>query len=125
MRYTVSSGYQPSFLDAIRMPPYAAVLDLNNLGGYSNITPNIDLQDAQNPQSRINLIDKVDRGFGTTLQIFDKLELFKGLRFRTQGTVDAGLNSGFEYSKEFRNGNLYYPHGLNEYVNTGIYNPLI
>ena len=22
MRYTVSSGYQPSFLDAIRMPPH-------------------------------------------------------------------------------------------------------
>ena len=125
MRYTVSSGSQPSFLDAIRMPPYAPVLDPNNLGGFSNITPNIDLQDAQNPQTRINLIDKVDRGLGTTLQIFGEVELFQGLRFRTQGTADAGLYSGYEYSKEFRNGNLYYPRGLNEYVSTGIYNPLI
>lgn len=101
------------------------MLNINNWGGYSNITPNIDLQDAQNPQTHIILIDKVDRRLSTTLQIFGELELFEGLRFRTQGTVDAGLNSGFEYSKEFRNGNLYYPRGLNEYVNTGICNPLI
>jgi TonB-dependent starch-binding outer membrane protein SusC len=125
MRYTVTDGVTGSFVDAIRMPPYAPVRDASVLGGFTNIRPTIDLQDAVNPQAIINLTDNVNRGLGTTLQIFGEVELIDGLRWRAQASAEAGLYSGYSYQQAFANANKTYDRTLNEYINTGIYNPII
>ncbi len=125
IRHTITNGVTGSFIEAIRMPPYAPVLDPTQLGGYSNIRPTIDLQDGENPQAVINNRESINRGTGTTLQVFGELDLIKGLKFRTQASVEGGVYSGYTYSKAFASANKIYERTLSEYVNSGLYNPLI
>ncbi len=118
--YYVYSGSTFSLDQAIRMPPYAPVEDPNNLGGYYNVTPNVDLQDAQNPTAWINNRSSVSRGLSITAQVYGEIKIADWLKFRTQAQIGFNANNNWDYRKEFRSGNLFYAREINEGSNFNI-----
>jgi len=118
--YYVYSGSTYSLDQAIRMPPYAPVEDPTNLGGYYNVTPNIDLQDAQNPAAWINNRTSKSRGLSITSQFYAEIKLADWLKFRTQAQVGFDANNNWNYRQQFRSGNLFYAREVNEGSNFNI-----
>ena len=118
--YYVFSGSLGSLESAIRMPPYAPVFDPTNLGGYTNITPLVDLQDAQNPAAEIALRESKRRGLSITSQLFAEVKITDWLKFRSQVRIGFNANSEYNYRQASRNGNLLIPREANEGSNFNI-----
>ena len=118
--YYVYSGSIAPLSEAIRMPPYAPLLDPTNLGGYYNVTPLIDLQDAQNPGPLINLKESTSRGLSITSQFFIEAKITNWLKFRSQAQISFDANSNYNYSQQFRSSNLFYAREVNEGSNFNI-----
>lgn len=118
--YYVYSGSTFSLDQAIRMPPYAPIEDPNNLGGYYNVTPNVDLQDAQNPAAWINNRTSSNRGLSITSQFYAEVKITDWLKFRSQAQISFNANNNWDYRKEFRSGNLFYAREINEGSNFNI-----
>ncbi len=123
-RYQVQAGNPPSFIDALRMPPYAPIYDPANLGGYSKVTTINDLNDAYNPLTGVNLNESRYRDIQTYAQVYGEVDVIRGLTFRTQASFTFAANSGYSYTQANQNGNLTNANGVTEYYGYGI-TPLV
>ncbi len=119
-RYTVTKGNTASFADAIRMPPYAPILDPTNLGGYSRVTSNIDLNDGANPLTDINLSERRARDFYMLGQFYGEVDITDWLTFRSQASVNYGSYNGYNYIKARANSNLIFGNSIDEYYGSYI-----
>ena len=96
------------------MPPYAPVLDPSNLGGFSRVTSNVDLNDAGNPLTDVFNSERRGRDMLFFAQLFGEAEILKWLRFRSQLAVSYGNFHNYNYTKARANGNLTFGNNINE-----------
>ena len=114
IRYSLNEGNPASFIDALRMPPYAPVYDPTNLGGFSRVTTIEDLNDAYNPLTGVYLSERKSREIVNLGQAFGEVQLMEGLKFRSQVSYTFGFYQNYNYQQANRNGNLLNANGINE-----------
>ena len=102
----VNKGVLANFNDAIRMPPYLAVLDPTNLGGYSRTDKVTDLQDANNPINSVRNSDYQSRSLGSDLELTAELDLIAGLTFKSQARFSAGNYHDYTWNYPSNGGNF-------------------
>ena len=105
-KYNRTTGNVASFVEALRMPPYAPTMDPTNLGGYSRVTTILDQNDALNPLPGIYLTEKLSRGVSSLFQLWGEVDIFRGLKFRSQANIGISNSNSYNYTGEYLNGNL-------------------
>ncbi|MCE7042492.1 TonB-dependent receptor [Dyadobacter sp. CY312] len=105
-RYNRTTGNVASFVETLRMPPYAPTMDPTNLGGYSRVTTILDQNDALNPLPGIYLTEKLSRGVSNLFQLWGEVDIINGLKFRTQANIGLSNTNSYNYTGEYLNGNL-------------------
>ena len=100
IRYVKDVGQLASISDAVYYAPYKPIFDSSILGGYSNTTNVDDFSNGNNPLAAINLNKPVTSGFVFFPQVFAEVDLFAGLRFRTQisAEIQGGKTTGYQYA---------------------------
>ncbi|MBP1225429.1 SusC/RagA family TonB-linked outer membrane protein [Flavobacterium sp. 1355] len=83
-----ASGGRTLLEHAIKMAPYFPVYNANNKGGYQGPTSALDGQDAENPVRVANLGYQKINGVSIIGNIFAELEIYKGLKYRSQVSLD-------------------------------------
>jgi TonB-linked SusC/RagA family outer membrane protein len=124
LRNSNREGQPPSFIDALRMPPYAPTRDPDNLGGFSKVTTIQDLNDAFNPLTAVYLTEQKARSLSTLLQLYGEVDIIEGLRYRAQSSLQIGVDHFYYYGLPNQNGNLTNPRNLTENYGWG-YFPLV
>jgi TonB-linked SusC/RagA family outer membrane protein len=104
-KYNRTTGNAASFVEALRMPPYAPTMDPTNLGGYSKVTTIIDQNDALNPLPGIYLTEKLGRSVSNLFQLWGEVDIINGLKFRTQANIGLSNGNSYNYTGEYLNGN--------------------
>ncbi|MCF0074926.1 TonB-dependent receptor [Dyadobacter sp. CY261] len=104
-KYNRTTGNAASFVEALRMPPYAPTMDPRNLGGYSKVTTIIDQNDALNPLPGIYLTEKLGRSVSNLFQLWGEVDIINGLKFRTQANIGLSNSNSYNYTGEYLNGN--------------------
>ena len=104
-KYNRTTGNVASFVEALRMPPYAPTMDPTNLGGYSKVTSILDQNDAMNPLPGIYLSEKLSRGVSNLFQLWGEVDIISGLKFRTQANIGLSNSNSYNYTGEYLNGN--------------------
>ena len=104
-KYNRTTGNVASFVEALRMPPYAPTMDPTNLGGYSKVTTILDQNDALNPLPGIYLTEKLSRGVSNLFQLWGEVDIINGLKFRTQANIGLSNSNSYNYTGEYLNGN--------------------
>lgn len=101
-----SSGGRTLLEHAIKMAPYFPIYNENNLGGYQG--PNaIDGNDAENPVRVANLGYQKINGLSIIGNIFAELELYKGLKFRSQVSLDYYTSKDHTFVPSFQDGSYH------------------
>lgn len=103
-----SAGGRTLLEHAIKMAPYLPVYNANNLGGYQGPSA-ADGQDAENPVRVANLGYQKIRGVSIIGNIFAELEIYKGLKFRSQVALDYYTSNDHTFTPSYRDGTV---HGL-------------
>lgn len=104
-KYNRTTGNVASFTEALRMPPYAPTMDPTNLGGYSKVTTILDQNDSMNPLPGIYLTEKLSRGVSNLFQLWGEVDIFNGLKFRSQANIGLANSNSYNYTGEYLNGN--------------------
>jgi TonB-linked SusC/RagA family outer membrane protein len=92
---------------AIKAAPYLPVYNEANLqGGYQGPTASIDGQDAENPVRIANLGYYYTNNVGVIGNIFGEFELYKGLKFRSQVSLDYYSGNGRGFTPSFRDDDI-------------------
>jgi TonB-linked SusC/RagA family outer membrane protein len=104
-KYNRTTGNAASFVEALRMPPYAPTMDPTNLGGYSKVTTILDQNDALNPLPGIYLTEKLSRGVSNLFQLWGEIDIINGLKFRSQANIGLSNSNSYNYTGEYLNGN--------------------
>lgn len=96
-----SAGGRTLLEHAIKMAPYLPVYNVNNRGGYQGPS-SADGQDAENPVRVANLGYQYNNNVSVIGNIYAELEIIKGLKFRSQVSLDyfSGNNKTFVPSFE-------------------------
>ncbi|MCF0071727.1 TonB-dependent receptor [Dyadobacter sp. CY261] len=105
IRYTKDDGQLASISDAVYYAPYKPIYDANVPGGYSNTTNVDDFSNGNNPLAAINLNHPVSTGFVFFPQVFAEVDIFAGLRFRTQLSAEIGGSKSRGYQYAYTGGN--------------------
>ena len=105
----VNKGVLANFNDALRMPPYLAILDPTNLGGYSRADKVTDLQDANNPLNSVHNTDYQSRSLNSDLELNAEVDLFSGLTFKSQARFSSG---------NYHDNNFNYPSNGGNFTKT-------
>jgi TonB-dependent starch-binding outer membrane protein SusC len=101
-----SAGGRTLIEHAIKAAPYLPVYNPANLGGYQGPTTAIDGQDAENPVRVQNLGYQYNKTLGIIGNIYGELELYKGLKFRSQISLDYYTSNGRSFIPSFRDDNI-------------------
>ncbi|MFT4030835.1 MAG: TonB-dependent receptor [Siphonobacter sp.] len=120
IRYIKDKGQVASIYDAVYFAPYKPIYDSSVPGGYS-ITTNVDdFSNGNNPLAAINLNKPVSSSFVFFPQFFAEVDIWGGLRFRSQlsAEISGGKSESYQYAYTGGN-NLTYPQqatlGYNNY----------
>jgi TonB-linked SusC/RagA family outer membrane protein len=119
-RYTVTKGNTPSLTEGLRMPTYAPVYDPTNLGGFSRVTSNADLNDAANPLTDVYLSERRNRDIFLLTQLYGEAQIFEWLRFRSQLAVSFNNYGRYYYRQARANANLILGNQIEETFGFGI-----
>ncbi|MCD0468768.1 TonB-dependent receptor [Flavobacterium sp. JAS] len=101
-----SSGGRTLLEHAIKMAPYFPIYNSNNLGGYQGPSA-IDGNDAENPVRVANLGYQKINGLSIIGNIFAELELYKGLKFRSQVSLDYYTSKDHTFVPSFQDGSYH------------------
>ncbi|WP_254423296.1 TonB-dependent receptor [Flavobacterium sp. A45] len=101
-----SAGGRTLLEHAIKMAPYLPVYNSNNLGGYQGPS-SADGQDAENPVRVANLGYQKINGVAIIGNIFAELELYKGLKFRSQVSLDYYTSKDHTFVPSYRDGSAH------------------
>jgi len=113
-KYNRTTGNAASFVEALRMPPYAPTMDPNNLGGYSRVTTILDQNDALNPLPTIYLTERLGRSISNLFQLWGEVDILGGLKFRTQANIGLSSGNSYNYTGEYQNGNTKIERKIDE-----------
>ncbi|SDN05563.1 TonB-dependent receptor [Siphonobacter aquaeclarae] len=105
IRYVKDKGEIASINDAVYYAPYKPVFDPTIPGGYSNTTNIDDFSNGNNPLAVINLKKPVTTSFVFFPQFYAEVDLFAGLRFRTQLSAQIGGGRSDSYQYAYNGGN--------------------
>jgi len=118
----VNKGVLANFNDAIRMPPYVAVLDPTNLGGYGRADKVQDLNDANNPLNAVYNSDYQSRSLGADLELTAEVDLLAGLTFKSQARLSSNNYHNYNWNFPSNGGNFVKNSAdMNETYNWGYY----
>lgn len=98
-----SAGGRSLLEHAIKMAPYLPVYNANNKGGYQGPTA-ADGQDAENPVRVANNGYQKIKGLSIIGNIFAELEIYKGLKFRSQASLDYYTTEDHTFVPSFSDG---------------------
>ena len=101
-----SSGGRTLLEHAIKMAPYFPIYNSDNLGGYQGPSA-IDGNDAENPVRVANLGYQKINGLSIIGNIFAELELYKGLKFRSQVSLDYYTSKDHTFVPSFQDGSYH------------------
>ncbi|WP_244307399.1 SusC/RagA family TonB-linked outer membrane protein [Flavobacterium fluviatile] len=114
-----NSGGRTLLEHAIKMAPYIPVYNAENLGGYGGVIKDIDgTNDAENP------VRVAKNGYqeiiGTSIigNIFAELELYKGLKFRSQVSLDYYQNRDHTFVPGFYEGTNFQNYSSTAEINS-------
>ena len=88
---------------AIKAAPYLPIYNANNLGGYQGPSA-IDGQDAENPVRIQNLGYAYNKTLSILGNIYGEYEILKGLKFRSQVSLDYSNLEGRSFVPSFSDG---------------------
>jgi TonB-linked SusC/RagA family outer membrane protein len=89
---------------AIKSPPYLPVYNPDNLGGYEGTTSSIDGQDAANPVRVQKLGYDYNNGLSVIGNIYGEYEIIKGLKYKSQVSIDYFSNDSKTFVPSFYSG---------------------
>ncbi|HEY6144562.1 MAG TPA: TonB-dependent receptor [Flavobacterium sp.] len=101
-----SAGGRTLLEHAIKMAPYLPIYNADNLGGYQGPST-VDGQDAENPVRVANLGSQVINNVSIIGNIFGELEIYKGLKFRSQVSLDYYTSKDHTFVPAFKDGSAH------------------
>lgn len=101
-----SAGGRTLLEHAIKMAPYFPIYNANNLGGYQGPSA-IDGNDAENPVRVANLGSQKINNLSIIGNIYAELEIFKGLKFRSQVSLDYYTSKDHTFVPSFQDGSYH------------------
>ena len=101
-----SSGGRTLLEHAIKMAPYLPIYNANNLGGYQGPST-IDGQDSENPVRVANLGSQVINNVSIIGNIFGEYDIYKGLKFRSQVSLDYYTSKNHSFVPSFKDGSAH------------------
>ncbi|WP_245891572.1 SusC/RagA family TonB-linked outer membrane protein [Flavobacterium faecale] len=101
-----TSGGRTLIEHAIKSAPYLPVYNADNLGGYQGPTTSVDGQDAENPVRVQNLGYQYNKSLSIIGNVYAELELYKGLKFRSQVALDYYNSNDRSFIPSFRDDNI-------------------
>lgn len=101
-----SAGGRTLLEHAIKMAPYFPIYNANNLGGYQGPSA-IDGNDAENPVRVANLGSQKINNLSIIGNIYAELELYKGLKFRSQVSLDYYTSKDHTFVPSFQDGSYH------------------
>ncbi|PXY46250.1 SusC/RagA family TonB-linked outer membrane protein [Flavobacterium hydrophilum] len=102
-----SAGGRTLLEHAIKMAPYLPVYNASNLGGYQGPSA-ADGQDAENPVRVAKHGYQKVNGVSIIGNIFAELEIYKGLKFRSQVSLDYYTTRDHTFVPSFRDGSAHF-----------------
>jgi len=101
-----SAGGRTLLEHAIKMAPYFPIYNSNNLGGYQGPSA-VDSNDAENPVRVANLGYQKINNVSVIGNIFAELEILKGLKFRSQVSLDYYTGKDHTFIPSFQDGSAH------------------
>nr|WP_315156881.1 TonB-dependent receptor [uncultured Flavobacterium sp.] len=101
-----SAGGRTLLEHAIKSAPYLPVYNAQNIGGYQGPSA-VDGQDAENPVRVAKHGYQEINGVSIIGNIFAELEIYKGLKFRSQVSLDYYSNRDHTFVPSFRDGSAH------------------
>lgn len=101
-----SAGGRTLLEHAIKMAPYFPIYNANNLGGYQGPSI-IDSNDAENPVRVANLGYQKINGLSIIGNMYAELEIYKGLKFRSQVSLDYYTTKDHTFVPSFYDGTAH------------------
>lgn len=101
-----SSGGRTLLEHAIKSAPYLPIYNQNNPGGYQGPSA-IDGNDAENPVRVANLGYQKINGLSIIGNIFAELDIYKGLKFRSQVSLDYYTSKDHTFVPSFQDGSYH------------------
>lgn len=101
-----SSGGRTLLEHAIKSAPYLPIYNENNPGGYQGPSA-IDGNDAENPVRVANLGYQKINGLSIIGNIFAELDIYKGLKFRSQVSLDYYTSKDHTFVPSFQDGSYH------------------
>ncbi|TRX23828.1 TonB-dependent receptor [Flavobacterium franklandianum] len=101
-----SAGGRTLLEHAIKMAPYLPIYNANNLGGYQGPST-IDGQDSENPVRVANLGSQVINNVSIIGNIFGEYDINKGLKFRSQVSLDYYTSKNHTFVPSFKDGSAH------------------
>lgn len=101
-----SSGGRTLLEHAIKMAPYLPIYNENNLGGYQGPSA-VDGNDAENPVRVANLGYQKINNLSIIGNIYAELEIYKGLKFRSQISLDYYTGKDHTFVPSFSDGSYH------------------
>lgn len=102
-----ASGGRTLLEHAIKMAPYFPVYNADNIGGYQGPTAGIDGQDAENPVRVASLGYQEVKGLSIIGNIFGEIEIYKGLKFRSQVSLDYYTTEDHTFIPSYADGGAH------------------
>lgn len=103
-----SAGGRTLLEHAIKMAPYLPVYNENNKGGYQGPSQGSDGQDAENPVRVANWGYQKINGVSIIGNIFAELEIYKGLKYRSQVSLDYYTSRDHTFIPSYRDGAAHF-----------------
>ncbi|MFB9080291.1 SusC/RagA family TonB-linked outer membrane protein [Flavobacterium procerum] len=101
-----SAGGRTLLEHAIKMAPYLPVYNENNLGGYQGPSA-VDGNDAENPVRVANLGYQKINNLSIIGNIYAELEILKGLKFRSQVSLDYFTSKDHTFVPSYSDGSYH------------------
>ncbi|TDW47726.1 TonB-linked SusC/RagA family outer membrane protein [Flavobacterium sp. 270] len=101
-----ASGGRTLLEHAIKSAPYLPIYNASNLGGYQGPSA-IDGNDAENPVRVANLGYQKINGLSIIGNIFAELEIYKGLKFRSQVSLDYFTSKDHTFIPSYQDGSYH------------------
>lgn len=117
-------GRTAEFTNVIRQAPQLGIFDPTNPGGFTNVTNTSFGSDIRNPIAQYALIDEVSRTNRTYFQLFGEIDLFTGLTFRSQASIEYSNFGSESFRLENVNAGLTEPNEALESIGS-FYQPLV
>ena len=102
-----ASGGRALLEHAIKMAPYLPIYNSANNGGYQGPTSALDGQDAENPVRIANLGYQEVKGLSIIGNIYGELEIYKGLKFRSQVSLDYYTTEDHTFIPSYADGGAH------------------